>query len=50
MQKIFIYEKNFLSGDTEIISREIPDIGGSTVTVKYTLSGDICETREILAK
>ena len=50
MQKIFIYEKNFLSGDTEILSREIPDISGSTVTVKYTLSGDICETREILAK
>ena len=50
MQKIFIYEKNFLSADTEILSREIPDIDGSTVTVKYTLSGDICETREILAK
>lgn len=50
MQKIFVYEKNFLSGDTEILSREIPEIEGETVTVKYTLNGEIGQTREILAR
>ena len=50
MQKIFIYEKNFLSGDTEIIRREIPEAEGDTVTVRYTLSGEIGQPREILAK
>lgn len=42
--KIFIYEKNFISSDTRIISRTIDrseDENGITLTVHYKLEGDI---------
>ncbi|MBR2284450.1 MAG: sporulation protein YqfD [Ruminococcus sp.] len=51
-QKIFLYEKNFLA-DTEILEREIErseEDGVLTLTVTYTLRGEIGEQREILMK
>ncbi|MBQ8960547.1 MAG: sporulation protein YqfD [Ruminococcus sp.] len=50
MEKVYLYEKNFLSGDTKIISRDIQRTGdgeGMTLTVEYTLQGDICSQRDI---
>lgn len=50
IEKVYLYEKNFLSGDTKIISRNIErssDEEGMTLTVEYTLQGDICSQRDI---
>lgn len=52
MQKVYIYEKNFLS-DCEIMEREVTPTekdGTLTLNVAYRLKGDICEHREILIK
>jgi similar to stage IV sporulation protein len=52
MEKIYLYEKNFLS-DCEIISRDIKETATDeelTLTVTYKLQGDICEQREIAIK
>jgi similar to stage IV sporulation protein len=52
MEKIYLYEKNFLS-DCEIISRDIKETAMDeelTLTVTYKLQGDICEQREIAIK
>lgn len=52
MEKVYIYEKNFLSG-CEILSRDIVPTekdGTLTLNVAYRLKGDICSTREILIK
>ena len=52
MEKVFLYEKNFLS-NCEILDREITENKTAdtlTFTVKYRLKGDICETKEILVK
>ena len=52
-RKIFIYEKNFIGEDTKILSRSIeksitPD--GMTLTVNYSLEGDIGREKELLIK
>lgn len=52
IEKIYLYEKNFLS-DCEIISRDIKETATNeelTLTVTYKLQGDICEQREIAIK
>ncbi|MCQ2490317.1 MAG: sporulation protein YqfD [Ruminococcus sp.] len=52
MQKVYIYEKNFLS-DCEILERRISSTekdGTLTLDVAYRLKGDICSQREILIK
>ncbi|MBR3900047.1 MAG: sporulation protein YqfD [Ruminococcus sp.] len=52
MEKIYLYEKNFLQ-DCEIISRDIKEEitdEGMTLRVTYKLQGDICEQREIPVK
>ncbi|MDO4862790.1 MAG: sporulation protein YqfD [Ruminococcus sp.] len=52
MQKVYIYEKNFLA-DCEILDRDIVPTekdGTLTLTVAYRLKGDICSPREILIK
>ncbi len=53
MGKVYLYEKNFLSGDTEIIDRKISEKKaeeGITLTVEYVAEGNICEEREIFIK
>lgn len=52
MEKIYLYEKNFLSGG-EILEREITcekNESSLTYTVKYTIEGEIGEQREIFIK
>lgn len=52
MEKVYIYEKNFLS-DYEIIERSITPKekdGTLTLNVAYRLKGDICSQKEILIK
>lgn len=52
MEKIYLYEKNFLK-DCEIIERNITEKiteKDITLTVDYKLKGDICEQREIMVK
>jgi uridine kinase len=52
MEKIYLYEKNFLQ-NCEIISRDIKEEitdEGMTLRVTYKLQGDICEQREIPVK
>lgn len=52
MEKVFLYEKNFLT-DCEVIDRDITTNekdGTLTLTVSYRLKGDICEQKEILVK
>ena len=52
MEKIYLYEKNFLS-DTSILDRSISEEkkeDSLTYTVTYRLEGDICEQREIYVK
>lgn len=52
MEKVYLYEKNFLS-DCEILDRDIASQENDstlTLTVTYRLKGNICESREILAK
>ena len=51
-EKLFLYEKNFLS-DCEIISRDIEektDDEEMVLNVTYKLQGDICRQREIAVK
>jgi similar to stage IV sporulation protein len=52
MEKIYLYEKNFLK-DCEIIARDIKESKteeSMTFSVNYKLKGDICEQREIMVK
>ena len=52
MQKVFLYEKNFLP-ECEILSREITENekdGTLTLSVAYRLKGDITSQMEILMK
>lgn len=52
-QKIFLYEKNFIGEDTKILSRDIQKERsgeGITLTVTYSLEGNIGEEKEILLK
>ena len=52
MQKVFLYEKNFLP-ECEILSREITENekdGTLTLSVAYRLEGDITSQMEILVK
>lgn len=52
MEKVYLYEKNFLS-DCEILGREVGQTekdGTLTLTVRYRLKGDICSQKEILVK
>lgn len=52
MEKIYLYEKNFLK-DCEIIDRRITknkSADSLILSVKYTLKGDICTQKEILVK
>ncbi|MCR4888403.1 MAG: sporulation protein YqfD [Ruminococcus sp.] len=52
MEKVYLYEKNFLS-DCEILERDIntkEKDGIMTMNVKYRLKGDICEQKEIFIK
>ncbi|MBR6967895.1 MAG: sporulation protein YqfD [Ruminococcus sp.] len=50
MERVYLYEKNFLADDTEILGREIaPRIteDGVTLDVTYRLEGSITEERDI---
>lgn len=50
MEKVYLYEKNFLSGGTEIVERRISrsaDEDSMTLTVTYRLRGDICLQKDI---
>lgn len=52
MEKIYLYEKNFLS-DCEIIERNITESKNAdtlTLSVTYKLKGNICVQKEILIK
>ena len=52
MEKIFLYEKNFLS-DCEILERNITENKNAdtlTLSVTYKLKGNICVQKEILVK
>ena len=52
MEKVYLYEKNFLTG-SDILERDISskEEGGTlTMTVSYRLEGDICKNMEILMK
>ncbi len=52
MEKIYLYEKNFLN-ECEIIGRDIKEKATDEeliLTVTYNLQGDICEQREIAIK
>ncbi len=52
MEKVYLYEKNFLS-DSEILQRDIKEKATKeelTLSVTYKLQGDICEQREIAIK
>ncbi len=52
MEKVFLYEKNFLS-DCEILERNITESKNAdtlTLSVTYKLKGDICVQKEILVK
>lgn len=52
MEKIYLYEKNFLS-DCEIIERNITESKNAdtlTLSVNYKLKGNICVQKEILVK
>ena len=53
MGRIEKYEQNFLDGGAEVINRDIEknsDKNGVTVTVTYTLEGEIGEEKMIFAK
>ena len=53
MERVYLYEKNFLSDGTEMIDRDIKTVKGAdtlTIEVTYQLSGIISESREILVK
>lgn len=53
MERVYLYEKNFLSEDTEILERTIKaeSSGESlTLTATYRLESNICKQREIFIK
>ena len=52
MEKVFLYEKNFLSGSS-VLDRDISessDENGMTLTVRYRVEGDIGIQQEIMTK
>ena len=52
MEKVYLYEKNFLNS-CEIIARDIKESKteeSMTLSVNYKLKGDISEQREIMVK
>lgn len=53
MEKIYLYEKNFLGDETEIIERKITEEKTETsltYVVTYKLEGDICTQQEVFLK
>ena len=53
MEKIYLYEKNFLGNETEIIERKITEEKTETsltYVVTYKLEGDICTQQEVFLK
>lgn len=53
MQKIYLYEKNFIGGDTKIVERNIVTAKNDaemTYTVTYKLEGNIAVQKEIFVK
>ena len=53
MQKIYLYEKNFIGEDTKIVERNIITTKNDTemtYTVTYKLEGNIAEQKEIFVK
>lgn len=53
MQKIYLYEKNFIGEDTKIVERNIITAKNDTemtYTVTYKLEGNIAEQKEIFVK
>lgn len=53
MERVFLYEKNFLSEDTEILSRDIKTSRNDdtmTLEVTYELEGIISEERDVYIK
>ena len=53
MEKIYLYEKNFLGDETEIIERKITEEKTETsltYVVTYKLEGDICNQQEVFLK
>lgn len=53
MERVYLCEKNFLSGDTEILSRDIKSSQNSdtlTLEVTYELEGVISEGRDLFVK
>jgi len=53
MERVYLCEKNFLSGDTEILSRDIKTAKSDdtmTLEVTYELEGVISEGRDLFVK
>ncbi len=53
IDKIYLFEKNFIDSETEIVSRNITKSIGNTeikYTVNYKIKGDICREKEIFIK
>lgn len=53
MERVYLYENNFLGKDTDILSRSITTEKTNdalTLTVSYRLEGNICEQRDIFIK
>ena len=53
MERVYLYEKNFLSEDTKILSRDIKSSQNSdtlTLEVTYELEGVISEERDVYIK
>ena len=53
MERVYLYEKNFLSDDTDILDRSITTEKNPetlTLCVKYKLEGNIAEQRELMIK
>jgi putative stage IV sporulation yqfD len=53
MEKIYLYEKNFFSGETEILERKITEEKTDTsltYIVTYKLEGDICSQQDVFLK
>ena len=53
MERVYLYENNFLSNDTNILERNISTSetdSALTLSVSYKLEGSICEQRDIFIK
>ena len=53
MERVYLYENNFLGDGTKILSRNIisqNSDGTLTLTAAYRLEGSICEQRDIFIK